>query len=87
MNDLHHQLLRLDGIDYVLTESLLLDGVGEVFGNLVVDVGVKKCAAHILERLGNVYLGDFSLTFKDFETSFKFLAEVFKHIGKLKRES
>ena len=71
MHNLDHQLLRLQGVDYVLSESLLLDSVGESLGDLIVDIGVKKCASHILEGLGYIDLGDSSLTFENFERAFK----------------
>ena len=55
---------------YILTESLLLNLVGKLLCNLVVHVGVYQRTANLFERLGNIYLGDAALTFKDFERPF-----------------
>ena len=62
MNDLDHQLLWLEGIDHVLSQRFLLHCVGECLGHLVVDIGVKQRAAHILEGFGNVYFRDAAFT-------------------------
>ena len=79
MYNLHHKLARLDGVDHVLAESLLLDCVGKRLGNLVVDVGVDKGATHVFKGFGNVDFGDSSLAFEKFEASFKAIAEFFEH--------
>ena len=73
MHNLHHQLLRLDGIDYVLSESLGFHRIGESLGNLIVDIGIKKGATNILKGLGDIYLCDFTLAFEYLETPFELL--------------
>ena len=67
VNYLHHQLLGLQLVDHVLTQGLLLHGVGEGLGHLIVDVGVQQRAAHILQRLGDVDLRDSSFSLKYLE--------------------
>ena len=54
---LDHELLGLDGGEYVLSQCFLLDSVAEAFGYLVVYVGVEESAAYVLECLGDVDLG------------------------------
>ena len=74
VDNLDHQLLRLDGVDDVLTQGLLLDGVGKLLCHLVVHIGIKQGATHVLEGLGHVNLGDFTLAFKYFKTAFESFA-------------
>ena len=66
-HDAQHQLLRLEGVDDVLAHGLGLHRVGELLGHFVVDVGVKQGAAHVLERLGDVDLGDAALALEYLE--------------------
>ncbi len=73
MHNLHHQLLRLDGIDYVLPESLGFNRIGESLCNLIIDIGVQQGATHILKGFGNIYLCDFPLAFEYLETPLEFL--------------
>ena len=79
VNYLDHQLLRLQGVDYVLTYRFLFYSVGEGLSNLVVDISLDKSAAHFLEGLGNVDFGDFSFAFQNLERSFKSFTQIFKH--------
>ena len=81
MDNLHHQLLGLDGVYHILAEGFLLHSVGEALGHLVVYVGIKERAAHILEGFGHIDFGNLTLAFKYFETSFKFLAKILKHMS------
>ena len=74
MNDLYHQLLRFDGVDYILTESLLLYGVGECFCDFIVYVGIKQGAANVFQRFSHIYFCYLALTFKYLETAFEFFA-------------
>ncbi len=64
---LHHQLLGLQCVDYVLAQGFLLHLVGEGLGYFEVDVGLDQRAAHVLHGLRNVYLGDAALTFQYLE--------------------
>ena len=66
-HDAQHQLLRLEGVDDVLAHGLGLHRVGELLGHFVVDIGVKQGAAHVLERLGDVDLGDAALALEYLE--------------------
>ena len=79
VHDFNHELARLDSVYNVLAEGFLFYGVGKCLGDLVVDVGVDKGAAHIFESFGYVYLGDSTLTFKKLETALKAVAKFFEH--------
>ena len=72
--DLDHQLAWLYSCEHVHAKGFLLHRVGEVLGHLIVDVGVEQCTAHILQCLGYVNLGDFSLTFQYLETALQSVA-------------
>ena len=74
VNNLHHELSRLDGREHVHAHCLLLHGFSERFCHLVVHVSIKQCAAHILQGLSNVNFCDFSFTFKYLERPFKSVA-------------
>ena len=71
VHNLHHQLSRLDGGEYVHTQRFLLDRIGERFGYLIVDISVEQRAANVLQRLGYVYFCDFALAFQHLERAFK----------------
>ena len=79
VNDLHHQLLGLHGGEHVLSQSLLLHGVGEGLGHLVVHVGIQQGATHVLEGLGNIDFGNLALTLQYFPRAFETLRKIFKH--------
>ena len=64
MYNLYHQLARLNGVEHILAKSLCLDSIGKLLGDFIVDVGVKKRAAHILERFGYVDFGNLTLAFE-----------------------
>ena len=68
---LHHQLLWLDGCQHVLSQSFLLDSIGEGLCYLVVDVGIEQGTTHIFQRLGNVDLGYLAFTFQYLERPFE----------------
>ena len=80
VNNLDHELRGLHGSEHVLAEGLLLHGVGEGFGHLVVDVGVEQGAAHVFEGFGYVDLGDLAFTFQYFERAFKSFAKIVEHV-------
>ena len=71
VNELYHELSRLDGCEHVHTQSLLLHRVGKGFSHLIVYVGIKEGTAHVLERLSYVDFGDLTFTFKYLERAFK----------------
>ncbi len=71
MDYLYHQLLRLEGVDYVLSKGFSLYGIGEVFGHFVIDVGVKKSTAYILKCFRYIDFGYLTLSFEQFEASLK----------------
>ena len=73
VNDLDHQLTRLDGCKHVHAQSLLLHLVGEVLGNLIVYVGIEQRTTHVLESLCNIDFGDLAFTLEDFERALKTL--------------
>ena len=67
VDDLHHHLLGLHGSEHVLAEGFLLHRFGELFGNLIVDVGIEQRAAHVFQCLGDVYLSDFAFALQYLE--------------------
>ena len=71
VNNLHQQLTRLDGSEHVHTHRLLLHRVCKLLGNLIVHVGIQQSTTNILQRLGNINLRDFALTFQYLERPFK----------------
>ena len=71
MNNIHHQLARLHGSEHVHTHSLSLDRIGEVFGDLIVNVGIEQSPTYILEGLCDVYLSNFSFALQYFERAFQ----------------
>ena len=79
VHNLNHELTRLHAGEHILAESLLLDSVGEAFGNFIVDVGVDKRTAHVFKCFGYVDFGDATFTLQYFEGTFKSFAEIFKH--------
>ncbi len=79
VHNLHHKLLGLDGVDYILTHGFLLHSVDEALGHGVAYVGLDEGLAHVLKSFGNVYFGDASLALENLEAAFKAVAEIFKH--------
>ena len=79
VHDFDHQLSRLHGGEHVLSQRLGFYGIGKLFGNFVVDVGIEQGTAHIFERLGHVDFGDFAFTLQYFKRPFKSFTKVFKH--------
>ena len=77
--NLHHKLFGLDGVDYVLAHGLLLYGIDERLGHLVAYVGLHKGLTYVLKSFGHVDFGNLALAFKNLETAFKAVAEVFEH--------
>ena len=67
MDDLDHQFAWADGGQHVLAEGLLLDVLGELLSDVVVDVGLEEGASYVLEGLGDVELGDLALTLEELE--------------------
>ena len=74
MDYFDHKLLWLDGVDYVLSQRFLLDGVGKRFGYFVVDIGIEEGAAHVLEGFGYVDFGNLALAFEYLEAAFESFA-------------
>ena len=71
MNHLDHELSGTQGCEHVHAQSLLLNGIGELLGNLVVDIGIKQGLAYVLQGFGNVNFGDFTFTFQYLKGPFK----------------
>ena len=69
VDNLHHQLAGLDGGQHVLSQGFLLDGIGEVLGYLVVDVGIEQGFAHVFQGFGHVDFGYLAFSLEDFEGS------------------
>ena len=72
-HDLGEHLPGFHGFQHVLTQRLLLHRVGEGLGHLVVDVGVDERPADLLERLGDVDLGDAPFALEYLERPFEFV--------------
>ena len=47
VHNLNHQLLRLQGIDNVLTYCFLFNSIGERLSHLIVNVGLNKSATNL----------------------------------------
>ena len=80
MYDLHHQLAWLHRCEYVHAEGFLLHGVCESLCHLIVYVGIQQSASYVFKGFGNVDFGNLAFTFEDFETAFKSVTKIFKHI-------
>ena len=74
MNNLDHQLARLNGCEHVHAHCLFLDRISKCLGYFIVDVGIQKGTSDIFEGFGNVNLGNLAFTFKDFFFLFLFVA-------------
>ena len=72
-DNLGHHLPRLHRLEHILSQRLLLHLVGEVFGDLIVDVGVDERTANLLERLGDVDFGDAAFALENLERPFEFV--------------
>jgi hypothetical protein len=62
VHDLHHHLFRFHGIEHILTQRFLFDGLGKFLGGLVVHVGIEQGTTHLLQGLGYIYFGNPALT-------------------------
>ena len=74
VNDLHHQLARLNGCEHVHAHGLFLDRISKCFGYFIVDVGIQKGTSDIFEGFGNIDLSNLAFAFKDFKTTFQSVA-------------
>ena len=70
MGNLHHQLSGTNGCYDVLTEGFCLNGIGELLGSLVVNVGFKQRFADVLDGFRDVDFGDTSFTLEDLKGPF-----------------
>ena len=64
MHHLDHQLAGTDRCEHVHAQGLLLYGIGKLFGNLVVYIGIKQGFAYVFEGFGYIDLGDLAFTFQ-----------------------
>ena len=71
VNQLNHQLSRLNGCEHVHAECFLLHLVGEFLSHFIVYVGVEECTAHILHGFRHVDFCNFSFALQDFERAFQ----------------
>ena len=67
MDDLDHELLRLNRSNYVLANGLDLYTVAELLGNVIADVGVKQRPADVLYGLRYIDFGNFAFALKYLE--------------------
>ena len=80
MYNLYHQLTWLHRCEYVHAESFFLHRVGEGLSHFIVYVGIQQSASYVFEGFGNVDFGNLAFTFENFETAFKSVTKIFKHI-------
>ena len=71
MRDFNEKLARFNGSEHLLTERLVFDFSGKIFGCFKVHVGIEECAAHLFQGFSHVHLGDLALTFQYFKGSVK----------------
>lgn len=62
VDELNHELARLDSREHIHAKSFLLDRISEGLGNFVVDIGIEQSTAYVLHCLGHIYLGYLSLS-------------------------
>ena len=72
--DFYHQLAGLNGCQHVLSQGFFLNGIGEVFGYLIVHVGIQKCLTYVFQGFRNIDFGDLSFTFQNFKRPFQSFA-------------
>ena len=61
MDNLHHQLPRLNAFDNIATESFRLHIIGKLLRDRVAHISVNQGSANLLHRLGNVNIGNATL--------------------------
>ena len=71
VNQINHQLSRLNGCEHIHAECFLLHLVGEFLSHFIVYVGVEECTAHILHGFRHVDFCNFSFALQDFERAFQ----------------
>ena len=71
MHELNHELSRLHGGEHIHAHGLLLHGVHECLGHLIVHVGLGQCSADIFERLRYVDFSNFPFTFQYLKRALK----------------
>jgi hypothetical protein len=79
VDDLHHQLPRLEALDDLLADGLLHDVVHEVVDDLEVDVGLEQRGADLAHRFADVFFGDLSTPGKAAEDAGEFFSECVEH--------
>ena len=79
LRDFDKELARAHGGEDLLANGLLLDSVGEAFGDAVVDIRLHEGPADFLGGFGNVGFGDRGLAFDALEGFFEAVAEVLEH--------
>ena len=67
MYNLYHQLARLYGCQYVLSQSLFLHCIREVLCHFIVHVGIQQSTTYIFQGLCNIDFSDLSFTFQYLE--------------------
>ena len=78
-HDLDGHLARVDGLDDRLAEAGDLDAFGEVLGDLEIDVGGHQRRAHLIQRRGDVLLGELREPPEVAEGLGEFIGEVGEH--------
>ena len=68
-----------------LTHCLFANPFDEVFDDLEVDVGLKECEAHFLQRFRDVLFGENPGTAQLLENLFEFFAERIEHSATKKK--
>lgn len=54
-----------------MPNAFSFDGVGELLGDLIVDIGIQQRAAHVLQRGSDIQFCDLPFTLEYLERPFK----------------
>ena len=74
MHYLYHQLAGLHSRQHILSQRFLFHRIGEVLCNLIIHIGVKQGATHILQGLRHIDFGDLAFTLQYLERPFQSFA-------------
>lgn len=78
-NNLDDELTGGYALENFLTDGPFLDVIDELFGDLVVDIGIEEDTPDLAQGLGHIRLRDFALPAQSLEYTFQLETEVFKH--------
>src|SRR4051794_34610869 len=79
VDDLHHQLARLEAADHLLPDRLFLNLFGELLDYFEVDVGLEQGRAYLAHRVADVLLAEAAAAGQIAEDVAEFITKRFKH--------